>query len=262
MKRIFILLAAMTLASCEKVIDIELKDADAKLVIEAELSNQNEPFEVKVSKTTNFSSTNDFNGVSGAVVILSDDKGRTQTLAETTKGIYRTNSLVGVENTRYTLKVDYQGASYSANSTMPRNVLLKDLTLIKQDGPGPAAGRYAATPIYTDPAELGNQYRFIQYRNGERDAEYLISNDNIRNGQTNVRPLLSRNFEVNLGDQYTLEMRCIDKPTYEYFFSLSQIAGNGPGGGTTPSNPINNWSNGALGYFSAHTVQKITKEVK
>ena len=43
--------------------------------------------------------------------------------------------------------------------------------------------------------------------------------------------------------------------TVEYWFSLMQQQGNGPGGGTTPSNPPSNFDNNALGYFSAHTTQ-------
>jgi hypothetical protein len=57
-------------------------------------------------------------------------------------------------------------------------------------------------------------------------------------------------------------MRCIDGPVYDYFFSLNSIQGNGPGGGTTPTNPVSNISGGALGYFSAFTVQKVSAVVK
>jgi len=36
---------------------------------------------------------------------------------------------------------------------------------------------------------------------------------------------------------------------------LALMSDSGPGGGTTPNNPPNNLSNGALGLFSAHTAE-------
>jgi hypothetical protein len=57
-------------------------------------------------------------------------------------------------------------------------------------------------------------------------------------------------------------MHCIDKVTYDYYYSLTQSSRNGPGGGATPANPITNIEGGALGYFAAFTVQKLTKVIK
>jgi hypothetical protein len=51
-------------------------------------------------------------------------------------------------------------------------------------------------------------------------------------------------------------MQCITRETYLYYYTLNQQTGAGPGGGTTPSNPPSNLIGGALGLFSAHTVQK------
>ena len=50
-------------------------------------------------------------------------------------------------------------------------------------------------------------------------------------------------------------MQCIDDKVYLFYAALLQLSGGGPGGGVTPANPPSNISNGALGYFSAHTVR-------
>ena len=83
-------------------------------------------------------------------------------------------------------------------------------------------------------------------------------NDNLNNGKVNQRPLRggSDSLEVKLKDNVSVEMQCISRPTYLYYYSLNQQSGAGPGGGITPANPTNNIQGGALGIFSAHTVEK------
>jgi hypothetical protein len=65
-----------------------------------------------------------------------------------------------------------------------------------------------------------------------------------------------------LNDFVSVEMQCISSPTYLYYYSLRQISGAGAGGGTTPSNPPSNIMGGALGLFSAHTVQRKKIQIK
>jgi hypothetical protein len=72
--------------------------------------------------------------------------------------------------------------------------------------------------------------------------------------------VFSRDFEVKKGDVVTVEMQCLDKESYDYFYSLFSIGNNGPG--ATPTNPVSNISGGELGYFSAYTSQKQTIEIK
>jgi hypothetical protein len=50
-------------------------------------------------------------------------------------------------------------------------------------------------------------------------------------------------------------MQCIDKNVFKYLEELSgQDATNGQP--TSPADPTSNITNGALGYFSAHTIQR------
>jgi hypothetical protein len=43
----------------------------------------------------------------------------------------------------------------------------------------------------------------------------------------------------------------MDKPNYNYFFSLENASDGGPFS-ATPANPVTNIDNGALGYFGAY----------
>jgi hypothetical protein len=50
-------------------------------------------------------------------------------------------------------------------------------------------------------------------------------------------------------------MFCLDETEYRYLLSLQLIAGNNPGGGSTPGNPENNFGGSCLGHFAAKTIQ-------
>lgn len=251
------------LFSCEKEITLDLNSVNAKYVIEGEIT-PNEKATVRIIKTVDFTESNTFPSVRGANVRLSDGSGNTEQLVETGAGVYQSQKIVGAEGKTYNLTVSIEGNTFTAQTTMPTNVKLTGIKVQKSSfsAPGETSDNYIIYPQFLDPPAFGNSYRFIQTRNGETDKTIIIANDNIGNGQPNSRPILSRDFEIALGDKVTLEMRCIDKPVYDYFFSLNSVQGNGPGGGTIPANPVTNIKGGALGYFSAHTVQKISVEVK
>lgn len=263
LKFLFFYLLLIMMTGCEKEIDIDLNSADPQLVIEGYIDNLQGPYQVKISETVNFSDANDFPGIENAQVIISDDSGNKDTLVYIGEGIYETTFIEGQPGRTYFLEVKIDQQVYSAISTMPEQVELDSLSFSSFAGPIGGGSSYSVTPHFKDPIELGNSYRFLLSVNNELDKTYITSNDNINNGDQNARPIFSIESEINWGDSVAVEMRCIDQPTYLYYFSLAQIVGAGPGGGTTPSNPPNNITGGeALGIFSAYTTQKIVKKVE
>jgi hypothetical protein len=266
MKKILIsLFSCLALTSCQKEIVLDLDSSNTKIVIEGVITDQNENYKVRITKTVNFTESNNFPAVTGAIVTISDDAGNSEKLTETSAGTYQTAKLKGTPGRTYSLNVNAEGVVYTAKSKMPSPVILNDLRIVKNlvRPPGETEDLYNTFPQFIDPQERGNNYQFIQSTDRlGRDNAIVVSNDNVENGQPYSRPVVSRDFKVKAGDILTLEMRCIDKPTYDYFFTLAQIKGNGPGGGTTPTNPDSNISGGALGYFSAYTVQRKSITVK
>ncbi len=262
MKNIFfIIISAFVFSSCEKVIEIDLNAADPQIVIEGEMSDQVRIYTVKISKTVNFSDANNYPPVQGATVTIADNTGLSETLTESAAGIYKTRNLLGIAGRTYTLSVNIAGKIYSAVSVLPTLVPLQAIRIIPRNvlRPGQDTGaRFIAIPNYIDPPSIGNSYQFIQTLNGKEDNSFIVFNDNVNNGQPNQRPIFSRDLELKKGDTLTVEMRNIDKTIYDYFYSLNQSSGNGPGGGSTPANPVSNIVGGALGYFSAYSTSKKT----
>jgi hypothetical protein len=259
-KYISLIIATFFFASCTKEIDIDLNTSSPQLVIEGNISDMPGPYTVKLSKTVNFSDSNTYPPVTGALVIISDNTGVTDTLTETVSGSYQTQRITGIQGNTYTLTVVTEGKQYDAVSTMPYKVNLDSIQFNPFSNPGSSGNTLAVVPLYLDPVELGNSYRFFFFANGKADKSYQVSNDNIGNGNINQQPYFSDDVEFIAGDTVKVTMLCIDVNTYNYYYTLSQIAGGGPdGGGATPSNPPNNITgNKALGVFSAYTTQTKT----
>ena len=57
---------------------------------------------------------------------------------------------------------------------------------------------------------------------------------------------------------YRIELLSLDKQTYGYYRTLEDLLYTNPFFGSTPANPNNNLSNGALGYFGAYAVSSRT----
>jgi hypothetical protein len=51
-------------------------------------------------------------------------------------------------------------------------------------------------------------------------------------------------------------MLCLDEAIYKYWYSLRSGGGDGTGSTAAPANPLTNIKGGALGYFSAHTINR------
>jgi hypothetical protein len=64
-----------------------------------------------------------------------------------------------------------------------------------------------------------------------------------------VQSYVSPDFFINLNDTVQMELDAIDRPVYDYFYTLNQSTLNGQS--AAPANPVSNFSNNALGYFCA-----------
>ena len=107
MKALHICLFAIILltltTSCEKVILIELNEADQKIVVDAIVSNDSVQNYVILSKSGGFYQDNDFEAITGASVTITDDAGVVYSLSESAPGYYSDPNLVGKLKTNYDL---------------------------------------------------------------------------------------------------------------------------------------------------------------
>jgi hypothetical protein len=254
---------ALLLAStgCEKIVNLDLKTSTAQLVIEANLVDDGRPCQVSLSTTANYTDTNTFTPVRGAVITLTDNAGGLETLRETaTPGQYVGATIKGVSGRTYTLRVETSGAAYVALATLPAPVVPFEKLSTQLSVLG--TNNIQAVVDYTDPAGQGNSYLFRQYRNGRLNNTIFLQNDQFTDGNHITQVLRTRaggSADPNdldklvSGDSLRVEMQNLDPGAYEYFRTLNLILTAGGAPSTTPANPKSNFTGGALGYFSPHS---------
>jgi hypothetical protein len=262
MKRIYLIgavLCVLGMMSCEKVIKLDLDNADPRIVIDANVSDQFENQTVRVSKTYSFSEGNKFNGISGAKVVLTTFDGDVVNFNETaTKGVYKSPRMRGKPGVEYTMTVTVEGKTYASVSAMPFKVSLDSLTFKQFDFFGSINTYIAAN--FEDPGYTADQYRYI-LKVKDKVEEDAVSDDRFNNGNHVANVLYYELDDLITGDTLEVELQCINRPVYKYFFTLEQISGDG-GPPVSPENPPSNFSNGALGVFNAYTSSKRTALIK
>ena len=251
----------ITAAACKKVISVDLNNAASQMVIEGEVTNLPGPYQVRISRTVNFSASNTYPPVTGAIVKITDSTtGRTFQLNEVDSGRYVTSAFNGVPKHIYNLVVTTGGQQYKATSTMPGTVALDSVTFA-QNTDFNNKKDINAVVNFRDPVGLGNYYQFTEMVNGRLVPNIFVFEDRLSDGKYIQQPLFNDSSYLQKGDTLLVNMYCIDKGVYNYFFTLINVTGNNNFQTATPANPNGNFSNGALGYFSAHTVNRLQLRV-
>jgi hypothetical protein len=242
------------ICSCTKVISVNLNDANANIVIEGVVDDNPGPYQVKISQTVNFSEANVFPPVAGATVTITDSAtGVTDNLIETSDGLYTTQNLLqGQSGHTYQLYVSVNGKIFTASSTMPGAVTFDSLTFYSTSAFG--TERTSAVPNFQDPAGIANYYTFTEYVNGRQINQTFNFSDRLSDGRYLSLQLFNDSTYIQPGASVQVEMHCVDQAVWSYFNTLGQARGNNSQS-VSPSNPISNISNNALGYFSAQTKQ-------
>lgn len=258
----FIALAiVINLASCTKVIDVDLNSTNPQIVIEGEVTDQPETYWVKVSRSGNYIGKENTPKVSGATVTITDNN-QTYTLQENPNelGTYETNAFVGVAGTTYFLKVVVDGKEYTSQSTMPNT--LPDFELRQT---AYFAGDATKDPGYylqlftKDPPNEDNyyQWRFVINDTVKNKADDIaVASDEWIQEQVDG---FQAPYTFKAEDRVKFSMLAIPKETYDFYDALVNLLFNDGGMfSPPPANPPSN-INGGIGIFSAVSIK--TKDV-
>lgn len=257
----FLLLPLIALDSCQKVVNIDLNEASPHIVIEGVITDSLGPYTVKLTLSGSYYNQPVINAVTGAQVMISDlSFGSTDTLTESFPGVYLTSKTRGIPGHTYQLMVISGGKSYSAESTMHAHVPIDSLTIETTDRFNRRFSDHTKgiSCHFMDPANEKNYYRVKLFVNDSTQADrYRLYDDQYYNGEeTDIRA-----GNASPGDSVRVELMSIDKSTYDFYRTLSDILRINPFFGSTPANPNTNLSNGALGYFAAMAIDTKTMVV-
>lgn len=268
MKQIILyLFTIQILASCTQIIDISTIAPAPQLVVEATIA-QNENAVVILTKSINLDEANNFKMVKNAVVRITDNTGKTEILNEIKEGIYTSNTIKGEVAKTYSLRIESENKTVTAQCKIPNYVPIDSFTVVNSvyPGGGPPRGNqpakfYEIKIMFSDPIDQQNFYRVITYYNGKPQARNTIFDDRFNNGKQVESNLILYQDSAKTGDTIRIEMQCIEKQVYNYFQSMGSAA-MGPRGSSSPANPYTNLNGAILGYFSAHTVERKEWVVK
>jgi len=255
------ILSVIVFSGCQKVINVDLNEAAPRIVIEGVINDRRGPYTVTISKSGSFFNQPLLPPVSGALTIITDSSGTIDTLKEVNPGVYLTSKTRGIPGRTYTLKVISERQEYSGTSTMFSHVNIDSLNLVKEEsqhfifgGNNQNDTHLEIHCFFRDPDEK-NFYRMRVFRNDSINTEnYRLFDDQYTNGEE----IELRAARATLGDRFRIELLSLDKQTYEYYRTLEDLLFSNPVFGSTPANPENNLSNGALGYFGAYAVSSRT----
>ena len=253
LKHTTILIILVSSFACERVIDINLNEANPKIVIEANIHNKREGTFVKITRTGSFFEPYAPDMVSGAKITLANLL-TTYTFSESSNGIYSVDKIGNFIPDSYTLTVDIDDETYEAESRMPASVPINYITseyvsknIFQDEG-------YVVYYSFIDPEDDTNFYRMRYSLNGELQNDgndYVLISDEMFNGKSIQIQIYGTRFEK--GDTVEIELMSIDESTYDYFNTLVEAIAQNTMESAAPANPNSNFSNGALGYFSAYS---------
>ncbi len=249
--------AVLLLSSCEKVIDVELNEADRVYVIDGQIANFEDLTYIKVSRSDDFYETEDFETVSGASVVVTDEFGTATTFTEVEPGTYKPSGFMPASYTNYDLSVTIDGEEITASTFMPGNTEIDSIPYV--NGAFFGSEGYSAFLYWTDEASERNYYKYNNWVKSPGDEAFTpdpsisITEDALFNGIPTGIPLFTRSFD--LGDTVIVDLMEIDEPNFKYWYALSQVTS---GQTAAPGNPVSNLSGDALGYFGAYNVTRDT----
>lgn len=252
----FLIISFSLLSACEKPINMDLNSSDPKIVIVGAISNVPGEYTVKLTRTVNFDEANEFPAVSDALVRISDGTGNIETLSETSPGVYSMNTTRGIPGRTYTLEVTANGEIYKAISKMPLPVNIDTVTI--EDG---EQSFQEAAVRFHDPPGIENYYRLTQLASERIRFSGIVDDDRLQDG-SNITIFIPA-IPSRGSDSLTVLLQSIDKNVYEYLRMLNELEQEDVLGQTALSaNPTSNFSNGAVGYFSAYSQTSKTIRIQ
>lgn len=269
-KLVYIFITFSMLFSCEDVIDVELNEADPRLVIEASINwfkntTGNEQ-SIKLSLSAPFfdESTPPANG---AVIEITDTNNNTFNFIEDgNTGIYRNTDFIPVIDETYTLTLNYNGDIYTATESL-KSVVPIDFVEQKNDG-GFSGEDIELKAFYTDPANIDNYYFFEFLTDFSVVPELDVFDDTFTDGNQ-IFGFYSSS-DLKQGDLVTIRNYGISQQFYDFMFVLLQQGSDQSGGpfetqpATVRGNCINvtNPNNFPFGYFRLSEVDEVIYTVE
>ncbi|OFX22644.1 MAG: hypothetical protein A2041_11475 [Bacteroidetes bacterium GWA2_31_9b] len=257
---LYLISIAILLSSCVEDYNVKLKSTYVRVVVQGSITDEYKTHQVKLSKSADYFSNQPAEKITDAEVTLSDGV-NILNLTETSDGIYETDSIAGIPGNTYTLNIDINGEKYESSCYLNACPPIDSIKFGYYDNI-----YYDSTLMILlyalEPETPNNFYLWKVHKNNvlvtDTLFEVVFSDDVFINGNY-MYDIAVQWVEANTSDTITLEMQSITEEYYDYVNQLlaETVWDGGPFDGP-PANPLGNISNGAMGFFNAYSVFKIT----
>lgn len=265
MKNIFILLSAIILVSCQKVIDINPPTGEERVIIQGYLYADSTA-RVIITKSTAYLNNSKPPSLGTATVTLSDNHGTTELLSwNPMKQQFESAAMKGVVNDTYTLTVNFEGKTYAATSILPALEKNSSIEIVHKDADPSKFTEEGYYMQLSATLSLSNKlyYLFKGYENDSllNDINYINYQSN-ENTNGNIEHLDIYRYET-AGKEAKLEIYSLTKPAYD-FYNAASLQLNNDGGffSTPPANVPSMFDNNAIGLFQCSDIQVLKAAVQ
>jgi len=271
MKYIYIIvLSSFFFTACEKIVDIEIPSDEPTLVVEGEITNNLEPWSVRLTLSQPYLDQKEVDGISNASVFILGDDGSSVELFHSDTGMFVSAANEAcIEGVTYTLDVTYNGEKFTASETLNNGFPIDTIAsyFLPDNNGFIEAGYYVFIQGRENEAE-GDNYLWKFYKNDTLQDGFgsIYENDEfgpisfLNQSLDPADPLagLAQGiiprpfpFRVEPGDSVRIEQYIISGRHYKFIVDReAQLNRGGTPFDPPPANPDYNISNGGLGYFS------------
>ena len=270
-----LILVLILLNACEEVVDVKLNEENLNIyAVEAKITTEDNPY-VYLYKTQVVSSAESYEGVSNALVTVTDNSvpSNTVQLVESSNmpGLYIPEEgtvFYGEKGKEYTVSISVENAVLTATDKLNE---VEPIDSIQVHSSLRGDNRFLGIFTYgNEPPGLGNYYKWDVYINNEllNGAEYLvIASDELVDGNYVEGFEIFTDFHdpnepedrlINLGDTIQVKQTSISEFAYNFYFQMLNQSQTGGMFSVPPANIKGNFTSNdgreILGLFTAHDV--------
>ncbi|RUA33659.1 MAG: DUF4249 domain-containing protein [Bacteroidetes bacterium] len=278
-KILSLFLAVLLSWSCQEVIDLELNEADPRIVIEGEIVNKNTIHRIRISESLNYYDTGRMNPVSDAEIRLLDENNNVISgfIYNPQDSNYQTYDSLRLEiGAEYKIQIEINDELLEAKGKLLENATLDSIYYLS-DKEMQALGQ----PVFGE-----GYFLFVDGRLNNEGVEYfkldVIVNDTLRNSRGALsNSILTSEFfgkefqalpvpgSFEEADTVDLELYTLNEDVYQYYVEFINLLFNDGGVFSPPPvNPdsniknITNPENEPLGFIQFSSVQRRSLVIK
>ena len=280
---IFLFVVAAGIASCERVIDLDIPQGEALPYIDAWITNKPGVQTIKFLKATGYTNTQDPEPISNATISVSD-----LTIGQVYPFTYQNGSYtydagatsIGIVGHQYRLTISWNGEQFEAVNEIKRVTAIDSITVEFKKAETDKKEGYYAKLYARDLAGATDYYWIRTYKNDalNYDVPEMLTTDasfseNVSDGFEFIPPfregITSGEKPYVKGDKVRVLLRSVNKPTHDFMEQLlSQVTNDGLFSkvlSNVPTN-VNTLQAGSktkiYGWFGAVAETEMTKTVQ